>query len=189
MRTTAFWITAASLFSASIAATVPTAQKPFEMASSSTPSLTDLLTRSKHSRLFYDYLRESTSVSTRLANPLESTTILAPVNSAIVSLERKPHQGPPEPVGGNVEGYSGSREDEQARADYLENWIKRHLVNGRVNLEDQTKEYETLQEGAKVTIVKREGHELYTVMPGNIEVVEIEEANHPFPTLLGANLC
>ncbi|GAA5958727.1 hypothetical protein JCM3765_006018 [Sporobolomyces pararoseus] len=183
MRTKAILITLASLLPIGIASTVPSVQHPFEMkssSSSSSPSLTDLLTRSKNSRIFYDYLRDSSSVSTRLANPLESTTILAPVNSAIIALERRPHQGPPEPAGGHVEGYAGSREDEQARADYLEKWIKRHLISGKVDLEVESKEYETLQGGDKVTFVRnqKDGQTGYRVMPGDVEVVEIEQASN-----------
>ncbi|GAA5898019.1 uncharacterized protein JCM6883_000895 [Sporobolomyces salmoneus] len=186
MRTQAIWITLVTLVTTGLSSTIPV-QRPFEMtpspsfvSSSSSPSLTDLLTRSKNSRLFYDYIRESTSVSTRLANPLESTTILAPISSAIVALPRRPHQGPPVPVEGHVEGYSGSREDEEARAEYLEKWIKRHLIADRIDLEDLTKEYETLQGGEKISFVTSggEGEEWLRVMPGDIEVVEIEQASN-----------
>ncbi|GAA5996132.1 hypothetical protein JCM5350_000498 [Sporobolomyces pararoseus] len=183
MRTKALLITLASLLPIGIASTVPQVQLPFEMKSSSPSpllSLTDLLTRSKNSRIFYDYLRDSSSVSTRLANPLESTTILAPVNSAIIALERRPHQGPPEPAGGYVQGYAGSRQDEQERADYLEKWIKRHLIAGKVDLEEESKEYESLLGGDKVSFARKdqEGQAGYKVMPGDVQVVEIEQASN-----------
>lgn len=189
MRSTALCCTLTAVLSTTIAATLPPLQQQPQLpfldsmtpSTSSSPSLTDLLTRSKSS-IFYGYIRESTYISTRLANPLESTTILAPLNSAILSLARKPHQGRPEPVEGHVEGYAGSREDEQDRADYLENWIKRHLIDGKVELEGEGKDYETLHDGEKVSFVKGDGDALYKVMPGDVEVVEIEQVDSPSPT-------
>ena len=184
MRSTTLWCTLAGLLSTTLAATLPPLEQQPQLpfldnsmtpSTSSSPSLTDLLTRSKSS-IFYGYIRESTSISTRLANPLGETTILAPLNSAILSLARKPHQGPPEPAEGHVVGYSGSREDEQDRADYLENWIKRHMIEGKVEL-DEEKEYETLHQGEKVSFVKGSGEVKYKVMPGDVEVVEIEQVN------------
>lgn len=188
MRSTTLWCTLATMISVSLASTIPLQQQPFASPqASSLPSLTDLLTRSKNSRIFYDYIRESTSVSTRLTNPLESTTILSPLNSAILSLSRKPHQGPL-----SVQDYAlGSREDEQVRAQYLEQWIKRHLIAGKINLDnilEQGKEYDTLYnqgQGAgtraeKVWFEKGQGEVLYKVMPGNVDVVEIEQVSFLF---------
>ena len=184
MRSTTLWCTLAGLLSTTLAATLPPLEQQPQLpfldnsmtpSTSSSPSLTDLLTRSKSS-IFYGYIRESTSISTRLANPLEKTTILAPLNSAILSLARKPHQGPPESVEGHVEGYAGSREDEQDRADYLENWIKRHMIEGKVDFAEG-REYETLHDGEKVSFVKGDGVVKYKVMPGDVEVVEIEQVN------------
>ncbi|GAA6005824.1 hypothetical protein JCM11491_004023 [Sporobolomyces phaffii] len=165
MRTTALWYLA-TLVSAGLASTIPApAQVPFEMIEASTlPSLPSLLTRSKNSRLFYDYVRESTSISTRLADPLEVTTIIAPLNSAIMALERRPHEGAF--VADHDVTYAlGSREDEQARAEYLESWIKRHLISGRVDLDDPTKVYQTLHGGSAVSFVRGEGPNVYKVVP------------------------
>ncbi|GAA5935687.1 uncharacterized protein JCM15063_001773 [Sporobolomyces koalae] len=178
MRVGTLWLAVASVLStAAAAATIP--QIPFEMTPAVTgPRLSDLLTKSRHSRLFYDYVRESTSISTRLANPLEQTTVFAPIDAAIVSLARRPHQGPAEPVEGHVRGYAGSREDEEARADYLEQWIGRHLVAERVDLAREGTDYATLHKGASVSFVKGDTTGQYRVMPGNLEVVEIEQASN-----------
>ena len=101
------------------------------------PSLSDLLTVSRTLDMFYDYLRESTGLVgvflsrrariadrqsccqvERLANPLTTTTIFAPKDAAIISLSRKPHQGPPED---NKDWEELSAEDEEkSRLEYLQ---------------------------------------------------------------------
>ncbi|GAA5831710.1 hypothetical protein JCM3766R1_004987 [Sporobolomyces carnicolor] len=177
MKTTALLVTFATLVSAGVASIVPVQRPLFDMTpATSRPALTDLLTRSRNSRLFYDYVRDSRLVSTRLGDVSEASTVLAPIDSAIVSLARKPHQGPPGPI----TAYSlGSREDEHARATYLERWTKRHVVPELVEL-NKPGPYVTLG-GATVTLVKSEGDNgrtTYRVMPGDVEVLEIETASN-----------
>ena len=64
----------------------------------------------------------------RLVNPAMSSTIFAPTDAVIVSMTRKPHQGPA--TADSDSDRILSTEDEQERAGYLERWVQRHVVAG-----------------------------------------------------------
>jgi hypothetical protein len=147
----------------------------FVPSSLSGPSLADKLTRSK-SRVFFDYARDSTAVATLLVDPNGAATILAPTDSAVLALERRPHQGPL-PVE-TVDGEVSSNEEERQRAEWLERWVKGHVVLEKVDLEGEgweEREYTTM-EGKRVRFVPSgasgEGRKL---VPGDIEVVGEEQ--------------
>ncbi|GAA5852676.1 hypothetical protein JCM8547_002586 [Rhodosporidiobolus lusitaniae] len=143
------------------------------------PSLADLLTRSKRSRWFYDYARDSTAVSTILIDLHGSTTLLAPVDAAIVALPRKPHEGPA--VAESQSGEVSSNEEERQRAEYLEAWVKNHCVLERVELEEgdwEARDYTTMS-GKKVKFAAGgENGEGRVLLPGDVEVVGEEMASN-----------
>ncbi|GAA5919016.1 hypothetical protein JCM1841_002693 [Sporobolomyces salmonicolor] len=193
MRSSTLLYTLTALMTAAAASSVPVqqpsqpdAQLPFVMdsspfvPSSSSPTLADLLTKSRSASIFYEYARESASVSTLLINPLAMTTLLVPVNSAILALARKPHQGPPPEAITAETGYRGSEEDEQARQAYVERWIKLHMIRGeRVDLDAEGwegREWETMGKERTVKFLRGgddgNGRKL---MPGNIDVISQEE--------------
>lgn len=166
---------------------VPEMRSPF---TPSTPSLADRLTQSRKSSIFFDYARDSTTIYSLLVDPSATSTLLIPLNSAIIALARKPHEGP---VSVTIEGverggkYSSSREDEEARATYLERWIEAHVVSGEVDLNGEGwegKEWETMA-GGKVSFEKsganRGGRKL---MPGGIEIVGVDEVSSSLLALL-----
>ncbi|GAA5911149.1 hypothetical protein JCM6882_006588 [Rhodosporidiobolus microsporus] len=136
---------------------------------SAQPSLGDLLVRSK-ARLFYDYARDSAAVSSLLVDPNGAATLLAPTDSAILALARKPHEGPESRSSSEV----SSNEEERQRAEWLERWVKAHVVLEQVELEEgewEEREYTTM-DGKTVRFAPRgddgEGRQL---LPGEIEVV------------------
>lgn len=88
------------------------------------PSLVDILTVQPGLSIFYDYLRESSTLSARLANPLLSSSVFAPSDTVIAALNRKPHAGPA------TLSVMMSVDDEKARASYLEQWVMAHIVDG-----------------------------------------------------------
>ncbi|GAA5888621.1 hypothetical protein JCM5296_001092 [Sporobolomyces johnsonii] len=193
MRSTTLLYTLTALLSTAVASSVPVQQQPLPDAqlpfvmdsspfipSSSSPSLADLLTKARSASIFYEYARESASVSTLLVDPLAKTTLLVPVNSAVLALARKPHQGPPEETITAEEGYRGSKEDEQARQAYLGRWVGLHMIGGeRVDLDAEGwegREWETMERERTVRFLRGgddgNGRKL---MPGNIDVISQEE--------------
>ncbi|BGP14712.1 hypothetical protein JCM10213_002759 [Rhodosporidiobolus nylandii] len=193
---TARWLFAiAAVFSTTVAATSPVRAAPRAVVdspppllvmgddhfvpSSSSPTLADLLTRSKTARMFYGYSRDSAAVSTLLLDSTGSVTVLAPTDSAITALARKPHQGPPprNADGGEVRA---SVEDERAAAEYLERWCKAHIVLERVQLEEdgwEEREYATMA-GTMVRFARSADGKGRTLLPGDVEVVGEETASN-----------
>lgn len=175
----------------------PPAQHPLSLSlsppsSSLSPgfsSLTSLLTSSRQSSLFYDYLRTAAPLSlhARLSAPPPSfVTLLVPTNQAILALQRRPHQGPPGPVvvDGAREGVFkvtvvDAREEEEAREAYLGRWVERHAVAGEVELEGEGwegRKWETL-DGAKIWFELGEDGETRVLQPGGIEVVGVDSVS------------
>ncbi|GAA5828397.1 hypothetical protein JCM11251_006226 [Rhodosporidiobolus azoricus] len=136
---------------------------------SAVPSIGDILVRSK-ARIFYDYARDSTAVSQLFVDPSGQATILAPTDAAILALARKPHEGPATRSSGEV----SSNEEERQRAEWLERWVKAHVVLEQVELEAgewEKREYTTM-EGKTVRFASSGKDEAgRQLMPGDIEVV------------------
>ncbi|KAK4053524.1 hypothetical protein OIV83_001692 [Microbotryomycetes sp. JL201] len=110
------------------------------------PTLADRLSvHASQASIFYDYCRSSASVATMLGaaalpgNPA-GHTVIVPVNKAIMSLARKPHQGPlpspstsPDSAGQVHANDDGDDDDEdKAAAAFLEAFVKRHIITGLV---------------------------------------------------------
>ncbi|KAI5481757.1 hypothetical protein MNV49_000034 [Pseudohyphozyma bogoriensis] len=151
-----------------------------EILTAPMPSLADTLTGSRQIAIFYDYLRESSTLSALLAAPAPSfTTLFVPLNSAIMSLPRKPHQGPPPssttPV---IEHIAGSKEEEDAHREYLEHWMDRHVVNGDVDETVDGAEYDTMVEGKKVGFKVDGKEQKIVVVPGDIEVKDVVKVSN-----------
>lgn len=144
-------------------------------------TLADLLTKDRKSSMAYDYMRDSPLISSILVSPKSYTTFLVPTNSAIMSLTRKPHQGPAPVVGGEVIsiGIESDKEHEEKLRAYLERWVMLHVVPGPVDERadnDDGKEYPTMVEGRSVSFVKAiDGPGAVLVMPGNIRVAGVLE--------------
>ncbi|KIR51260.1 hypothetical protein I315_06303 [Cryptococcus gattii Ru294] len=60
------------------------------------PTVADLLTTERTASLWWSYARDSVEIARRLESKLKSSTVLVPVDKAILALERKPHQSPGE---------------------------------------------------------------------------------------------
>ena len=145
------------------------------------PSLSTLLTITREASIFYDYLRESKGLVERLMNPLSSTTLFIPQNVAITSMVRKPHMGP---VPGGAIDELESQTSEKERFAYLEQWLKRHIVNGvDVTLEDGNT-YTTLASGEEtitVAAIDKSGDDgdltNYQLQPGGARILSKKEVS------------
>ncbi|GAA6014193.1 hypothetical protein JCM10207_006128 [Rhodosporidiobolus poonsookiae] len=174
------WVLTASAAIATVMATSsPLAAQPqavqLPFVSNGLPSLADVLTRSRQARIMFDYLRDSAQVSTVLVDPSGSSTVLAPVDSAILALARKPHEGPESFDEPDIR----SNEEERRRAEYLEQWVKAHLVLEKVDLEADGwdgKEYTTMA-GSTVRFATSDA-DGRKVLPGDVEVVGEEQASN-----------
>ncbi|GAA6027806.1 hypothetical protein JCM8097_001727 [Rhodosporidiobolus ruineniae] len=155
-------------------------QADFIPSSSTLPSLADLLTRSKTARLLYDYTRDSSAVSTTLVSP-GSTTLLAPNDKAILALVRKPHEGPASLTAAKANGEVSSNQEERQRAEYLERWVKAHVVLENVELEEgdwEGREYRTMDGEVVRFAASGEDGQGRKLLPGDIEVVGEELASN-----------
>lgn len=172
--------------------TYATTQQQQPLMASSSPSLPNLaaiLTRTGKASIYYDYARDS-HISSLLSPPLighsSPHSLLVPINSAILSLSRKPHQGPPTHLDhdGTIisnKALGDSKQEEQQRAEWLEQWVKLHIIDGQVDLDAEGWEdraWPTLVEGREVSFAKSGGKgEGRKVMPGDVEIVGVEQVS------------
>lgn len=151
-------------------------------------TLADRLTAARKSSIYYGYIRSTAPASLQaqlVAPPPAFTTLLVPTDSAILSLARKPHQGPPGPVIVDVpEGFVkvtmvDEQAEEEAREAYLGRWLQRHAIEGQVDLEGEGwegREYSTM-DGFKVSFALGEDGQTRVLNPGGLEVVGVVEVS------------
>ncbi|OWZ45404.1 hypothetical protein C356_03121 [Cryptococcus neoformans c45] len=60
------------------------------------PTVADMLTTERTASLWWSYARDSVEIAKRLESKLKSSTVLVPIDKAILALEKKPHQSPGE---------------------------------------------------------------------------------------------
>ncbi|OWZ78595.1 hypothetical protein C365_03396 [Cryptococcus neoformans Bt85] len=60
------------------------------------PTVADMLTTEPTASLWWSYARDSVEIAKRLESKLKSSTVLVPIDKAILALEKKPHQSPGE---------------------------------------------------------------------------------------------
>ncbi|KAF4548811.1 Hypothetical protein D9617_25g061410 [Elsinoe fawcettii] len=108
------------------------AQAPMPDGSSSpsiaaTQILSDILGLSKQINIFASFTRDIASVSARLDTHDLNTTVLAPENSAVTSLPRKPWEDPREYAAFGTEAYDGQDGEERAHRN-LRRFVEAHVV-------------------------------------------------------------
>lgn len=90
-----------------------------------------------------------------------TTTLLVPIDKAILDLPHKPHQNP-----------SGNTDDNDARSN-AESFLAAHIVPGDLKAGD---EKPTLKKGLSVRLEERDGG--LVVVPGDAKVVGEKEASN-----------
>ncbi|PGH26806.1 hypothetical protein AJ80_01572 [Polytolypa hystricis UAMH7299] len=143
------------------------------MSSDHGPSLlvSDILSKTRSINIFASLTRDIESISTLLNDGSKNTTVLAPLNSAIQALPRKPWEDPEDyEKFGEQSAYAGPQGRERAERN-LRRFVEAHLVVGEEGAWVERREVETLG-GGKVRWEKREGEKIF-IMPGDIEVEQV----------------
>lgn len=134
--TLASTVVAACLFSATSAklspARVPNAQanialpRPDDVMSGSGVTISDVLGRDRDINIFAGFTRDIETVSKRLEGS-QNTTLLAPLNSAITRLPRKPWEDPQEYAALGQNAYDGQSGEDRAHRN-LRRFVEAHVV-------------------------------------------------------------
>ncbi|KAF7714365.1 Uncharacterized protein PECH_001930 [Penicillium ucsense] len=134
------------------------------------PVVSDVLPKTKGINIFAQLTRDFDSISSRLNDGSRNITVLAPRNSAVQSLPRKPWEDPEEYAKlGEVNAYEGNDGKERAR-DNLRRFVENHIVP--VSPWPADEEVESLA-GKKLKWTK-EGDKII-LQPGSIEVDAVAE--------------
>ncbi|OJJ46112.1 hypothetical protein ASPZODRAFT_67362 [Penicilliopsis zonata CBS 506.65] len=145
-------------------------QNPGGSGSTNGPIVSDVLPKTQGINIFSSLTRDFEPISSRLNDASRNVTVLAPRNSAIQALPRKPWENP-EDYGkfGEVEAYQGEEGQDRARKN-LQRFVEAHLVP--VSPWKEGEEAESLV-GGKLRWT-REGNKVF-IEPGHIEVETIAE--------------
>ncbi|KAJ5555726.1 hypothetical protein N7461_004196, partial [Penicillium sp. DV-2018c] len=139
----------------------------------SSPIIADVLPKTKGINIFARLTRDFEPIASRLNDASKNITVLAPRNSAIQALPRKPWENPEDyEKFGEVNAYEGQDGQDRAKQN-LQRFVEAHLIPAspwRVG-----EEVETLA-GEKLKWTK-EGDKIF-IQPGNIEVDSIAEEVH-----------
>ncbi|EED13401.1 conserved hypothetical protein [Talaromyces stipitatus ATCC 10500] len=127
--------------------------------------VSDLLVKTPKINVFASLTRDFQPIASRLNDKSQNTTVLAPLNSAINSLPRKPWEDPADyDRFGEAKAYNGEEGQDRAKRN-LQRFVEAHLVP--VSPWREGEEVETVG-GAKVKWVK-EGETVF-IEPGHVEV-------------------
>lgn len=96
-------------------------------ADSDTVTLSDVLGRDRSINIFAGFTRDFATISQRFEDSSLNTTILAPVNSAIMALPRKPWEDPEDYDKRGAEAYEGEKGEERAQRN-MRRFVEAHVV-------------------------------------------------------------
>ncbi|PKY07056.1 hypothetical protein P168DRAFT_324510 [Aspergillus campestris IBT 28561] len=153
-----------------------------EGANARDPIISDVLPKTRGINIFASLTRDFESIEAHLNNTSKNATVLAPRNSAIQALPRKPWENPDDyNQYGEAQAYEGQAGQDRARKN-LERFVGAHIVTTSPWKEGE--EAKTLA-GEKLSW-KKDGDKIY-IQPGNVEVDAVAEqvANGEVWTLNG----
>jgi hypothetical protein len=129
--------------------------------------LSDVISTQRNINIFAGFTRDVLSVSSRLDSTGQNTTVLAPLNSAITSLPRKPWEDPREYAALGADAYAGKDGEDRASRN-MRRFTEAHIVPV-----SPWKEGEKMQSmgGGTLWWEKRDGRAV--VMPGEVEVEKV----------------
>lgn len=140
---------------------------------SGTPLLADVIGLDNSISIFSGFTRSIETISKLLADRGENTTVLAPSNSAISKLPRKPWEDPEDQgAGGNVlsEIYQGIKGEDRAHRN-LRRFVEAHCVG--VSPWEKGQKVKTL-EGVEIWWEDGEKEGEMKIMPGSLKVVRVQ---------------
>jgi hypothetical protein len=126
--------------------------------------LSDVIGSQRSINVFASFTRDISSVSSRLDTAGLNTTVLAPINSALSDLPRKPWEDPEDYAKMGAEAYSGKDGEDRAHSN-LRRFTEAHVV-----LASPWKEGEKVERmsGGELWWETKDGKTL--IQPGNVEV-------------------
>jgi hypothetical protein len=146
---------------------IPPNSKGGPPSSGDTVILSDVLGRDRSINIFAGFTRDISTVESRLNSQHLNSTILAPINSAIMALPRKPWEDPKDYAALGAQAYEG--EDGEMRAHRnLRRFVEAHIV---VDSPWGAGEKVKTMGGDEVWWEEKDGHKV--VQPGNIEVSSV----------------
>jgi hypothetical protein len=100
---------------------------PHDVMSGSGVTISDVLSRERNINIFAGFTRDIESVSRRLEAGSHNTTLLAPLNSAITKLPRKPWEDPQDYAALGQNAYDGQSGEDRAHGN-LRRFVEAHVV-------------------------------------------------------------
>lgn len=130
--------------------------------------LSDVMGRDRSINLFAGFVRDVESASNRLDTSSQNTTVLAPLNSAVDKLPRKPWEDPKDYDELGANAYEGGDGRDRAQRN-LRRFVEAHLVPvSPWSAGDKVKPVGGDQE---IWWEEKDGHKV--IQPGNIEVTGV----------------
>ena len=130
--------------------------------------LSDVMGRDRSINIFAGFTRDVGVVSDRLDDAARNSTVLAPLNSAIEKLPRKPWEDPREYGALGADAYEGEDGQERAQRN-LRRFVEAHIVPASPWKEGQR--VKALGDDREVWWEEKDGKRV--VNPGGIEVVSV----------------
>jgi hypothetical protein len=96
-------------------------------ADADTVILSDVLGKDRSINIFAGFTRDFASISQRFEDSSSNTTILAPINSAIMALPRKPWEDPDDYNNLGADAYEGEKGEERAQKN-MRRFVEAHVV-------------------------------------------------------------
>lgn len=135
---------------------------------SSSLVISDILSKTRSIQIFASLTRDVEPISTRLNDPAQNTTVLAPLNSAMQALPRKPWENPEDyEQFGAAEAYQGKEGEDRAKRN-IRRFVEAHVVP--VSPWKEGEEVQTVG-GVKLSWT-RDGDKIF-IQPGNVEVEQV----------------
>lgn len=106
---------------------IPSIVMPPASSSNDAPILSDVMGRDRSINIFSGFTRDVDSVSARLNDGSQNATILAPDNSALHDLPRKPWEDPRDYESLGANAYAGTDGSSRAQKN-LERFVNAHIV-------------------------------------------------------------
>lgn len=145
----------------------PSADKSSPPESSAGVIISDVIGTDHIINIFADFTRQIDSIAKRLDDNSKNTTVLAPLNSEILSLPRKPWEDPEDYNAFGANAYDGSEGEDRAQRN-LRRFVEAHVVPV-----SPWKEGEKVNSagGGQIWWESQGGQK--TIQPGDIEVSKI----------------
>ncbi|KAK4197854.1 hypothetical protein QBC40DRAFT_231172 [Triangularia verruculosa] len=134
--------------------------------------LSDVIGRDRSINLFAGFIRDIESTSVRLDDPSKNTTVLAPLNSAVESLPRKPWEDPREYGALGPNAYEGGDGHERAQKN-IQRFVEAHLIP--VDVWSKGQKVKPLLGDREVWWEERDDG-TRVIQPGDIEVLEVSSS-------------